>query len=151
MLKLNASFQKKVPVADLAFSSKSYMASIEVELPTGLTARQLREKIAQTFALVRDSVEAEINDKSNTTRDTAQEQAQEDSGAGKERAQRRTTAPQGKASNKQIAYILDLGKAREKRLADLNQEAAKLFGVESIYELSKPDASRFVDVLKTAA
>jgi hypothetical protein len=63
---------------------------------------------------------------------------------------RRIEAPGGKASNKQIKYILDLGKAREKRLADLNAEAERLYGVESIYELTKPDASRFVDVLKAA-
>ena len=56
-----------------------------------------------------------------------------------------------KASNKQIKYILDLGKAREKRLADLNSEAGRLYGVDSIYDLTKKDASRFVDELKEAA
>jgi hypothetical protein len=146
MLKLNASFSKKIP-AEVDFSSKSYMASLEVELPTGLTARQLREKIAETFSLVRDSVESEINGKPNVAPAAGAEQTP----GSKERPRRRTTAPEGKASNKQLAYILDLGKARERRLADLNAEAARLYGVESIYELSKPDASKFVDVLKTAA
>lgn len=36
-------------------------------------------------------------------------------------------------------------------LADLNTEAGRLYGVDSIYELTKKDASRFVDELKEAA
>ena len=134
MLKLNASFSKKTP-AEVDFSSKSYMASIEVELPAGLTGRELREKIADTFSLVRDSVEAEINARPEAP-----------SGAAKDQ----TPAPQGKATNKQIKFILDLGKAKEKTLADLNAEAARLYAAATIYELSKHDASNFVDVLKAA-
>ena len=57
MLKLNASFSKKVP-AEEEYSSKSYHASIEVELPDGLSENQLKDKIHNTFELVRDSVEA---------------------------------------------------------------------------------------------
>ena len=60
MLKLNASYSKKVP-AEGEFSSQSYHASIEVELPDGLTQDQLNGKIHETFALVRDSVEAELH------------------------------------------------------------------------------------------
>ena len=60
MLKLNASYSKKVP-ADTEYSSQSYHASVEVELPDGLTPEQLNSKIHETFALVRDSVEAELH------------------------------------------------------------------------------------------
>jgi hypothetical protein len=134
MLKINASFSKKIP-AEVDYSSKSYMASIEVELPAGLSGQELREKIADTFSLVRDSVETEIN-------------ARPDVMPGK--AQKQTSTPQGKATNKQIKFILDLGKVKEKTLADLNAEAARLYAAETIYELSKPDASKFVDVLKAA-
>ena len=42
MLKLNASYSKKVP-AEGEYSSQSYHASIEVELPDGLTQDQLNE------------------------------------------------------------------------------------------------------------
>jgi len=138
MIKLNASYSKKVP-AELEYSSKSYLACIEVELPSGATAKELRAKIHHTFELVRQSVEAEIEGK--VVADLPQKKLS---------AEKSTEAPEGKASNKQIKYILDLGKAREKRLSDLNADAAKLYGVESIYELTKPDASRFVDLLKAA-
>ncbi len=142
MIKLNASYSKKVP-ADQEYSSKSFLACIEVELPTGASAKELQSKIHDTFELVRKSVEAEIADKAATSTSQAKPSP-------KGRSQAPPKAP-AKASNKQVKYILDLGKASEKRLADLNQEVATLYQVESIYELSKKDASKFVDHLKEAA
>ena len=44
MLKLNASYSKKVP-AEGEYTSQSYHASIEVELPDGLNSDQLNGKI----------------------------------------------------------------------------------------------------------
>ena len=137
MIKLNASYSKKVP-AELEYSSKSFLACIEVELPTGVTAKELQAKIHDTFELVKQSVEAEIEGKAIGSPPKGNP------------SPRRIEAPEGKASNKQLKYTLDLGKAREKRLADLNAEAERLYGVESIYELSRPDASRFLDMLKAA-
>ena len=63
MLKLNASYSKKVP-ADGEYTSQSYHASIEVELPDGLSSEQLNGKIHETFEMVRNSVEAELHSKS---------------------------------------------------------------------------------------
>ena len=60
MLKLNASYAKKVP-AEEEYSSQSYHASIEVELPDGLSGEALQERIHATFNLVRNSVEAELH------------------------------------------------------------------------------------------
>ena len=62
MLKLKASYSKKVP-AEEEYTSQSYHASIEVELPDGLIQEQLNGKIHETFALVKDSVEAELSEK----------------------------------------------------------------------------------------
>ena len=50
MLKLNASYSKKVP-ADGEYTSQSYHASIEVELSDGLSAEQLNNKIHETETL----------------------------------------------------------------------------------------------------
>ena len=60
MLKLNAAYSKKVP-AELEYSSQNYHCAIEAELPDGLTAAQLQERIHSTFDLVRTAVEAELN------------------------------------------------------------------------------------------
>jgi hypothetical protein len=137
-LKLSASFCKKVP-AEQEYSSKSYLASVEVELPTNLSGDELNAEIHKTYAQLERAVEEQINGKTSG-----------ESGRKQPRSQSASDAPV-KASNKQIKYLLDLGKAREKRLADLNVEVGRLYGVESIYELTKKDASKFVDVLKEAA
>ena len=138
MIKLNASFSKKVP-AEQEYSSKSFLACIEVELPTGATVKELQAKIHDTFELVKQAVEDEIADNTVASATPAKKSAQH------------ASVNSVKASNKQIKFILDLGKAKEKRLTDLNGEVARLYQVESIYELSKKDASKFVDVLKQAA
>ncbi len=59
MIKLTASYGKKVP-AETEYSSKSYHAQIEVEIPDGLSSQQLHEKVHGVFSFVRDSVEAEL-------------------------------------------------------------------------------------------
>ena len=60
MLKLNASYSRKVP-AEGEYSSQSYHASIEVELPDGLNQEQLQNKKHETFAMVRERVESELH------------------------------------------------------------------------------------------
>lgn len=137
MIKLNASFCKKVP-AEQEYSSKSFLASVEVELSANASAQELRQKIHDTFELVKKSVEDEIN-------------AQATQSSGNQQHPHKRTEAEAKASNKQIKYILDLGKSCGKALPDLNAEARRLCGVDSIYELNKKSASRLVDILKMAA
>ena len=60
MLKLNASYSKKVP-AESEYSSQSYHCTIEVELPDGLSPQQLQEKVHNVFDFVRNSVEPELH------------------------------------------------------------------------------------------
>lgn len=134
MLKLNASYSKKVP-SDEKYSSQSYLACLEVELPTGQTTQQLQQKIHETFELVKASVEDEI---AQQTGKPAQKQGRSD-------------APKEKATNKQIQFILKLGQEQQKGLPDLNAMADEQFQSPTIYDLTKRDASRFVDTLKQAA
>ena len=67
MLKLNVSYSKKVP-AEADYSSQQYHCQIEVELPDGLTQEQIQGRIHETFGLVRQSVETELQ----TARQTMQ-------------------------------------------------------------------------------
>ena len=101
MLKLNASYSKKVP-ADGEYTSQSYHAAIEVELPDGLSAEDLNSKIHATFAMVRESVEAELHGNP-----AANHSAPEPQNATKPEAQ--TGYP---ASPKQINYLLSLASRR---------------------------------------
>ncbi|VGO12408.1 hypothetical protein PDESU_00960 [Pontiella desulfatans] len=136
MLRLNASFQKKVP-AEVEFSSKSFMASVELELPAGLTESELKEKIANTFRLVRDSVEAEL--------------AKNTASAGQPEPQHLPAPAEGKASNRQVGYLLDLAKARNVTLMQLNVDVKTRFGVDSIYDLDRKNCSRLIDEYQRAA
>ena len=65
MIKLNAAFSKKVP-AEQEYSSKSFLASVEVELAANASEQELRQKIHDTFELVKQSVEDEINAQATT-------------------------------------------------------------------------------------
>jgi hypothetical protein len=139
MLKLNASYSKKVP-GDEQFSSQSFLASIEVELPHGMTSRELQDKIHDTFDLVKTSVENELSARTASAAPVPQSRPE---------APAATSA--ATATNKQIGYILKLGKEHQKGLPELNEMAHSLFKAESIYQLTKRDASALVDQLKMAA
>lgn len=157
MLKLNASYSKKVP-ADTEYSSQSYHASVEVELPDGLTPDQLNEKIHETFALVRDSVESELHGNtvqqsapipqtSNTQSqpglyDTPQQNAAKN-GYGKKNG----TTSDAPASPKQVKYLLDL--ARQYGVSP-DQIKAK-FNVPSLESMTKTQCSRAIDELSGKA
>ncbi|MBQ6474301.1 MAG: hypothetical protein IJJ33_20135 [Victivallales bacterium] len=114
MLKLNASYSKKVP-AESEYSSQSYHCTIEVELPDGLTGQQLQEKVHDVFAFVRNSVEAELHSASSAPQTAQQPVPQQP-------VQQPYNAPQQNypqnqlpyrnavATPKQVNYLLSLAK-----------------------------------------
>ena len=135
MLKLNASYSKKVP-AEREYTSQSYHASIEVELPDGLSAEQLNSKIHETFEMVRNSVEAELH--GNTVN------------------QQGVNAPQNPhnqpvqgstpASPKQINYLLSLAGRRGITPAQI----AAQHGVTSVEQLTKSQCSEIINSWRAA-
>ena len=140
MLKLSASYSKKVPTSE-QFSSQSYHCSVEIELSDAATPEQLQAKIHDTFALVRDAVESELHGNP----------------AAKPEPAAQTVKPEpakpdaAKASNKQVKYLLDLAKGKGLTLTALNARVQDRFKVETVYELARKDASKLVDELKAAA
>jgi len=133
MLKVCTSYSKKVPT-DQQYSSQQFHASVEVELSDALTPDQLQERIHQTFAVVRSTVENEINGKPGKT-----------NGNGNGHGENKNN---GKATNAQIKFITSLGTDQGIQLSELNQHVQDTYGVESLYELSKKDASSFVQQLQ---
>ena len=126
MLKLNASYSKKVP-AEGEYSSQSYHCTIEVELPDGLTQQQLQEKVHGVFDFVRSSVEAELHSGAPAqqmapqAQQPVQQPAQQqyyDPQANYQQSQPQYQPNQGKqyrnsnaaASPKQVNYLLSLAK-----------------------------------------
>ena len=138
MLKLNASFSKKVP-AEQDYSSKSYHAAIEVELPDGLTQEQLQERIHGTFALVEKSVESEINGLPATAQPAPQTQAQAPSQS--QDKPTRSFRKSDPASPKQLNYLSDIARAKGWSERDLAVQA----GVADIGQLSRQQCSRLID------
>ncbi len=141
MLKLSTSYSKKVPVPDQEFSSQSYHASVELELSDALEPEQVQQKIHETFELVRQAVETELTGNKTDLAivpKTPATQAAPQNGNG----------PVGKASNRQIRYIMDLATQQGYELTALNAHVRKLYGVASLYDLDKKQASKLLDSLK---
>ena len=140
MLKLNASYSKKVP-AEGEYTSQSYHASIEVELPDGLNSEQLNGKIHETFALVRNSVEAELHGATPAV-PTATPAAPQGGNTGNYSHSRKGNGNNDvPASPKQIKFLLDLA-----RNCGITPEQIKArFGVAVLEALTRTQCSRAID------
>ena len=136
-IKLSASVGRKQP-GDLEFSSKSYHASLEKELPSDLSAEQLNAEIHQTYAKLEQAIDEQISGKV-----TRFPQGQD--------RQRRQRAPEGPASQKQTTYLLDLAKARNVSLQQLDADIQERFGIESVYQLDRKSCSLMIDQMQQQA
>ena len=150
MLKLNASYSKKVP-ADTEYSSQSYHASVEVELPDGLTPEQLNARIHETFAMVRDSVEAELHGEGGNASqmvDAPQLPLQSAQQQNKPAYSKKNgTASDAPASPKQIKFLLDLARQNGYTVEQLKAR----FNVAQLEDLSRTQCSRAIDTLNGKA
>ena len=143
MLKLNASYAKKVP-AEEEYSSQSYHASIEVELPDGLSGEALQARIHETFELVRSSVEAELHGKTPVNYGGRPAAGAPRNGSQRSRSgARQNEAP---ASPKQLSYLLDL--ARQRGITP--QQIAARFQVPDIQHLTRQQCSDQIDEWRAA-
>ena len=141
MLKLNAAYSKKVP-ADGEYTSQSYHASIEVELPDGLSQEQLNDKIHATFAMVRESVEAELGE--NNARKGAELPVQEPANPAPQ--VNRASSAGVPASPKQINYLLSLASRR----GITPQQIAAQHNVANVDQLTKRQCSALIEQWKVA-
>ncbi len=146
-MKLNASYSKKVP-AEGEYSSQSYHASIEVEIPDGLTQDQLEAKIHETFDWVRNSVESELHRGNlpleNAPKSASQGYTSATRNYGKKPQQNQSDTP---ASPKQIKFLLDLA-----RTAGMSpQQIATKFNVVSVDDLTRSQCSKAIDELNGRA
>ncbi|HBC87043.1 MAG TPA: hypothetical protein DCZ94_08825 [Lentisphaeria bacterium] len=133
MLKLNASYQKKVP-AEQEYSSKCFHASIEIELPDGLSEDQLKQRIHSTFELVKSSVETELNGK--TAAAVTPAQPTQANGNGKN-----ANMP---ATKKQVSYLLDIAK---EKAVDITPYLRRC-NAGSAYDLTREQCSQLIDQIK---
>jgi hypothetical protein len=147
MLKLTASYSKKVPVAGQDYSSQSYHAAVEVEIPDGLTQQQLDARIHDTFEMVRGSVESELN--TETSRPVRRF---EPVGNGNRAPSRQANGGKSNqaASGKQIGYLRDIAVRQGITSEQLDDEANRMFGAADIGSLTRQEASQMIDSLNTS-
>src|ERR1035437_9746779 len=137
MLKVNTSYSKKIPIEGQQYSSQSFHASVEIELSDALKPEEIRTRIHDTFNLVKQSVEEELNGKVQN-------------GNGQQPVNNKSNGNGhiAKASNKQIKFITGLASQKNIPPSELNAEIKKRFNVDGLYDLSSKQASELVDMLK---
>ena len=142
MLKLSAAYSKKIP-ADTQYSSQSFHASIEVELPDGLSHEALTARIHETFDLVRASVEAELeSDPTNAGQVADAPQLPIQSAPQQNKpAYGKKPATDSPASPKQIKFLLDLARQNGYTVDQLKSR----FNVSALEDLSRTQCSRAID------
>lgn len=148
MLKAIINYSKKIPIPGQQFSSQSYHLSLETEISDGLDDDVIRQRIHETFELVKSTVEEELQGSNK------QKQLQKPSEPSKASAPTPVPKPAekvsdpGKASNAQIKYICDLSQQKGMDLSFITDVIRKEFKVESLYMLNKSQASSLVNRLK---
>ena len=139
MLKVCTSYSKKVPTGE-QYSSQQFHASVEIELSDALKPEELQERIHETFAVVKNTVESEITGKNGNGNGNGNGHGEVSRGA--------EPKTNGRASNAQLKYLTSLATEQDVRLSALNAYCQTNYHVDSIYELTKKDASALVDGLK---
>jgi hypothetical protein len=151
MLKLTASYGKKLPVEGLDYSSHNYHASVEVELPDGLDRAELNRRIHDTFALVRESVDAELHAETRpipVMGPIPPQQQRPGGNANQFQPQRRRNSQP--ASPKQLNYLRDIAARKGMDAGELDQLASTQFGAQGVANLTRDQASRLIDWLGSA-
>ncbi|MCJ8328884.1 MAG: hypothetical protein HRT89_24450 [Lentisphaeria bacterium] len=143
MLKLHANFGLKTPIVGQDYSSQNYGASIEIELPSETSSEAIKQQLKDAYEMLRDTVEDEIEAQNNQPIQTVQTLPQQSK---KEPATNSNS--NGKASPKQVKFILDLAGRVDKDLTILNQEVSTRYRASNIQELTPHDASSYIDELK---
>src|ERR1035437_3419487 len=131
MLKLNTSYSKKIPIEGQQYSSQSFHASVEIELSDALKPDEIKTRIHDTFLMVRQSVEEELNGKAQN----GNGQPVVNTNA-KPNVNGNGNGHTAKATNKQIKFITDLAGQKNIPPSELNAEVKKRFGVDGLYDLS---------------
>ena len=140
MLKLTASYSKKVPVPESEYSSQSYHCCVEIEIAEGLSKDQLDSRIHETFSIVKNSVENELHGGKSTVPQSQNSKPQTDPSHGQKNADI-------SASPKQIKFLLDLA-----RTNGVTPEQIKArYRVNSLEELTRTQCSKAIDELSGKA
>ena len=117
-------------------------------MPDGLTPEQLNARIHETFAMVRDSVEAELHGEGGNAGQMADAQLPIQSAQQPNKpAYGKKPATDSPASPKQIKFLLDLARQNGYTVDQLKSR----FNVSALEDLSRTQCSRAIDALNGKA
>jgi len=139
MLKLSASYSKKVPAGE-EFSSQSFHCAVEVELPDGLSREELDKRIHETFGLVKYSVDTELASVNANGFGTPAPRAQQ--------FPAQNARKQQPASARQLSYLCDIAARNGMSPGELEAEIASRFGVRALNQLTREDASHMIEFFR---
>ena len=140
MLKLTASYSKKVPVPESEYSSQSYHCCVEIEIAEGLSKEQLDSRIHETFSIVKNSVENELHGGKSTVPQSQNSKPQTDPSHGQKNQD-------VSASPKQIKFLLDLARTN----GVTPEQIKSRYRVNSLEELTRTQCSKAIDELSGKA
>ena len=154
MLKINVSFSKKVP-GEEQYSSINFHGSLERELSDGLSPEQIQKVFHENYALLENTIEQEIANYSETENRSLKTQAQTSFPAHNSPQNHSTggysSSPTNTASGisqKQVTFLNRLGAERGLSQQQIDAMALNQFGAESIWQLSKQNASKLIEQLQ---
>jgi hypothetical protein len=149
MIKLSAGASKKVPVPNVEFSSRSFSAGMEVEVPSGIRPDEIREKLRGLYRLLEEAIQEQVEgqDPERQTQGpeerrmaVVQDAVRKGAGRGSGRSRR--------ASSAQLRAIRAIAAEKGLPAEELRRLSRNSFGARSADELTLAQASRLIDLLK---
>ena len=142
MIKLSASVSKKVPIEGLGYSSRSYSAGLETEVPSGCPSEELQSRLKQLYGLLELAVDEQISHPRTIPERNRTTQNSRSSGNGKGNGNERS------ATRAQMKAIRAIAKEHGLTDAELDTLIRRQFSAEELQALSVRQASVLIDTLK---
>lgn len=163
MLKINISFSKKIPGPE-QYSSLSFHGSMERELSDGLSGQQIQDAFAKSYALLENTVENEIvrycggeqvpPQAAPAPEPPPQQRPAPRPQQGPQPQQRRGNyqqRPQSQGASmiteSQLKFLNRLAAERGFTQQQIRAEISQRFHIERMEQLSKQEASHFIEEL----
>ena len=161
MLKVSVGLSKKL---SKDFNSEGFSINVEGEVSAAVNDPQgVVEQVKELYDLAEEALAQQIERAQSTaaiaSRDEEPRAARNTNGNGRPAAPRPSTngngnghRPDEPATNKQVQYLLSIGKRMRLSTAALEKEVSEILGREvGIYDLSKKDCAVVIDQMTAAA
>jgi len=160
MIRLHSHYSKKVP-GSIEFSSEHFSASMEIEVADeiGRNTEKLQSSLSWLWGELKQAVEIQIQQSFTSPSKNTQKalsytkspSVQKPEFTKSQAKPNKSSNPKnngGKASNKQVKFLIQLSKRQGYDFQALGEISQKQFGKNSVYELSISEASSLIDHFK---